>query len=57
MPLKVFSFSTIKPRDTVDRRGAPRFIGQSALRLKIGVMAGRLSYLGSNRGNQGHNQS
>jgi hypothetical protein len=56
MPPKLFSYAPVKSANPVDAMHSPRFIGRSGLRSRIGVMAGRLSYLGGNRGNQGRNQ-
>jgi hypothetical protein len=57
MSTKVFNFAPVKPREPVGPKNSVRFIGRSGLRLKIGVMAGLLSMLGQNRGNQGRNQA
>jgi hypothetical protein len=58
MPPKVFKFASVRGVATAtQKKTAPKLIGRSALRSKTGVMAGRLSYLGGNRGNQGRNQA
>jgi hypothetical protein len=57
MAAKLFNFSKLAATGTKQPKNTPKFTSMAGAQVRLGVVSGRLSALGQNRGNQGRDQS